>query len=110
MTNSDQQSGAVDVEQMDKYHTSPLRFPLHVLDQEGEPLCGTMADDQYDFVERYGLDELATLRERKGDERLSFLLGDLCGNCRRSLFSEDGTGELVEVWEERQRHIESTKA
>lgn len=94
------------VEQMDTYRTGPLRFPLHVLDEEGEALCGSMAEDQEEFIEQNGLEGQHTLRESMGLNRLSYLLSNLCGNCRRSLLSEDGTEELREAWEKYQRRQE----
>ena len=99
-----------EVEQMDEYRSAPLRFPVHVLDERGDALCGSMADDQRQFVDRNGVDNQPTLREKQGDEQLMFLLSDLCGNCRRSLFSEDGTEPLREEWDEMQRRIERVKA
>jgi hypothetical protein len=99
-----------EVEQMDEYHTAPLRFPLHVLDGDGNALCSSMADDQRRFVDRYGVDEQPTLREKQGDGKLMWLLSDLCGNCRRSLFSEDGTEPLREEWKEMQTRIQQVKA
>jgi len=98
------------IDQLDKYRTAPLRFPLHVLNEDGEPLCGSMADDQERFVQRHGLDGQPTLREKKGNTEMIHFLTGLCGNCRRSLFSESGTEELQEVWKEHQRRVEEVKA
>lgn len=107
---SGNEQDAAEVEQMDKYRTAPLRFPLHVLDPDGDPLCGTMADDQRMFVDRHGVESQPTLRENKGETRLMHFLSNLCGNCKRSLFSEDGADPLKAVEEERKRAIESVKA
>lgn len=101
-------------EQLDKYRTGPMRFPLHVLDEDGDALCGSMADDQERFIERHGVENQATLQERVDENDaarpLMSVLSGLCGNCRRSLLSEEGTQELQEAWNERQRLIQEVEA
>lgn len=91
-----------DADCLDSHRTSPLRFPLHVLDGDGEPLCGSMADDQCRFLERHEHTDQPTLREKGEDQRLSTFLLNLCGNCRRALLAESDSEELEEAWERAQ--------
>lgn len=102
-----------DVEQLDEYMTSPLRaLNLHVLDQDGEALCGSLPADQRQFIERHGLERQPTLRERIQDKDCAspvmVFLGGLCGNCRNSLVSESGAEPLREIESERKQAVGAT--
>lgn len=88
---------------LDRHRTAPLRFPLHVLDAEGEPLCGSMADDQCRFVERHGNAIQPTLREKGENQRLSTFLLSLCGNCRSALLAKSDSDALEEAWNRAQQ-------
>jgi hypothetical protein len=97
------------VELLDKYRTGPLSFPLHVVDDNGDALCGNLTYAQERFIEQEGTEALPTLRKRLESEgggapALTFL-GSLCGNCRRSLFTKDGTEELEDAEQEFQRRM-----
>jgi len=90
------------IEQLQDYSTSPLRAsPLHVLDGDGEALCGSLGDDQQRFIERHGVEGQPTLSEKINEKDCSkpimIVLGNLCGNCRQSLLSEEGTEALQQI-------------
>lgn len=92
---SDQHGGA-----MNRYRTAPLRFPLHVLDEDGEPLCGSMADDQRRFVDRHGVECQPTLAEKREQTEWVHFVSGLCGNCLRSLLSKTDQEDLHNAAEE----------
>jgi hypothetical protein len=97
------------VELLDEYRTGPLSLPLHVVDDNGDALCGGLTSAQDRFIEQNGTEMLPTLRQRlesedSGAPALTFL-ASLCGNCRRSLLAKDGADELEDAEQEFQRRV-----
>lgn len=92
-------------EVLQTYRTAPLRFPLHVVDEDGDALCGNLAGDQERFIENNDLDILPTVEEKRDGERWFYFLGDLCGTCRSSLLSQVDDDEIHDDWEEYQEVI-----
>lgn len=80
-------------------------FPLHLLDEDGDALCGNLAEKQERFIEMDGLESLPTVAEKRDDESWFYFVGDLCGNCRTSLMSEIDDEALHEGWKDRQEAI-----
>lgn len=90
---------------LDEYHTAPLKFPLHVVDADGEGLCGNLAADQEDFIEHHGVDVLPTVNQKRSGEDWMYFIGDLCGTCRSALLSQVDDEAMHKGWEERQEAI-----
>lgn len=90
---------------LDEYRISPMKFPLHVLDEHGEPLCGNLAEKQRRFLEQHGYLRQPTLAEKRGDQPWPIFLGSLCGNCRRSLLAKLDDQDVHEGWETRRELV-----
>lgn len=93
------------IETLGRYRTSPLRFPLHVLDEHGDALCGNLPADQQRYLERYGYRDQPTLPEKRGSEPWPSFLDSLCGNCRAVLLARVDAPALREAWAARQEAI-----
>lgn len=87
------------------YRTAPLSFPLHVLDEYGEALCGNLSEAQKRFLDREGYLGQPTIAEKRGTKPWKFFLGDICGNCRASLLARVEEEDIHAGWEERQEAI-----
>ncbi|QCW05291.1 hypothetical protein [Natrinema pallidum] len=68
---------------------SPCSYPKHILDEDGEPVCGIdLSADIASLIEDYP-DTLWDLHEFVDDNRWA-AIPDLCGNCLRvHLFRND---------------------
>lgn len=89
----------------DEYRTAPLRFPLHILDQYGDALCGNLGEDQQRFLDRHGYLYQPTVEEKRDGQPWEYFHGDLCGTCRAVLLSRVDDEEMHRGWEKRQEAI-----
>lgn len=93
---------SIDTTVREEYRTAPLKFPLHILNEDGESLCGNLTEQQRRFIEREGLDILPTIEDKRKGEPWKYWLNDVCGNCRRSLLAQTDDEKIHAGWEIRQ--------
>lgn len=91
-----------EMDYLNEYRTAPLSFPLHILNEIGEPLCGNLTADQESYLGREGYTHLPTVAEKRGEKEWVTFLGDLCGTCRNALLARSDDADLHAGWEERQ--------
>lgn len=87
---------------LETYRTAPLGFPLHVVDEGGDALCGGLASDQEERIEQHGTEILPTVEEKRDGEPWKSFVIHMCGNCRSSLLAQTDHEPLHEGYEQYQ--------
>ena len=83
-----------------KHRLTGLSFPRHILDEDGEPLCGlTLHSDHQRLLNESRPSELQSVEghlEAYGPRAV----GDFCANCRRSYRSDHPDSEMEQIIED----------
>jgi hypothetical protein len=84
-------------EQPLRHRLTGLQYPRHILDSDGEPLCGIELSDDHQFLlEKLDPEELKSLTEFLSEYGVDAVDG-LCGNCRRSYRSTNDDEQLEQL-------------